>query len=619
MAEILVVSTVLTKMQAIRPWLQQQARRVRFPVWTLPAALYLTVLAAPWVALTAVEWSENQAYERLAAQGRSRLTLYGATLHSEMEKFRYIPQVLSGDPQVVGLLTRPDPARAQTLNLRLETIAASTKASAIYVMDQNGLTLSASNWADGSGSFVGQRFDFRPYFTGARDGRAVDYFALGTTSNLPGYYMAAPILQNGQFLGVVAAKMSLDDLERGWSGGGERVFVADRHGVVFITNTPKWRYRTLMPLTAEDVRVIQETRQFGENSLLPLGLVPGNKLVTLNGQGYVMVSQTFEEAEGGSLNVLLGVKDAQAHARDVGMLAVMVLGLTIFVLYFLVQRGQMLRSQKRELELRVGERTAELQDSNQRLQGEIVERHRAEAELQAKQSELVQAAKLAALGQMSAGMAHEINQPLAAIRSYADNGKTFLSMGRLEMVAENLGEIADLTERMARITGQLKQFARKSSERQGRVVLADAIEGSLALLAPRMRGEQVTLDWTPPAEPVVIQGDDVRVQQVLVNLFGNALDAMRGQNGALLRLGLRQDAPDLVSLVVQDNGPGIPDDVMHQMFDPFFTTKSAGEGLGLGLSISQGIVQEMGGTLSAANHPDGGAQMTLTLRRAETV
>jgi two-component system, NtrC family, C4-dicarboxylate transport sensor histidine kinase DctB len=599
-----------------RPWALFSERGSR---WTfLLLVLCLAMLALPLAAWQTVLWSESTVFERLGDQGRDRLTLYGGALLSEIEKAHNIPLVLSADPQVVALLARHQGQedRAKALDRRLEGLNTELGTSVLYVLDESGLTLSASNWSEGAGSFVGHRFDFRPYFLGAMQGREAHYFALGTTSNLPGYYIAAPVRSDDKPIGAVVAKSSMDQLERGWSGGGEKVFVTDRNGIIIITNTGAWRFRSLKPLDPDTLDQIVASRQYGAVPPQPLGIAEHGRLVTVDGRNYVMVSQSLPGSDAWTLYVLMAVKEAQADARDRALLAVAVVSLAVLVLYFAVQRGRLMRRHNRELEGRVAERTAALEDSNSRLQGEVVERRRAEEELVAKQDELVQAAKLAALGQMSAGMAHEINQPLAAIRTYAENAVTLLGMGRSEMARDNLGEIAALTERMARITGQLKQFARKSARRSEPVSLSGVVAAALALLAGRLRAEKVEVAWAPPPADLQVWGEDVRLQQVLVNLFGNAADAMVEAKERRLSISAVATAAT-VALDIRDTGPGLTAETMASLFDPFFTTKPAGEGLGLGLSISEGIVRELGGRLTAANHPDGGAVFTVTLRRVE--
>ncbi|WP_158240831.1 sensor histidine kinase [Telmatospirillum siberiense] len=585
----------------------------------LLGALCVVVLVAPWLVWRGIAWSEQKAYAQLAATGSSRLTLYGAALHSELDKTRNIPLVLAGDPQLIDFLvaaggTGGSP-RAEDIDRRLQGLSEALGISAIYLLDSHGTTLAASNWTEGAGSFVGQNFAFRPYFLAAMEGRDGRYFALGTTSNLPGYYIALPVRRGGRIVGAVVVKTTMDDLEHGWSGGGEKVFVTDRHGIVFLSNEPRWRFGSLAPLDPELRHRIGESRQYGDAPLAPLGLVVGTRLVSLDGQTYVMVSRPLVDGEGWTLHVLLDVAASHARARDLGLLVAAGLLLALLAAGFFLQRARMVRGYTRDLERRVDQRTVALVETNHRLEAEVVERGRAEEELKAKQEELVQATKLAALGQMSAGMAHEVNQPLAAIRSFADNAVTLLDLGRTEQVRDNLAEIAGLTERMARITGQLKQFARKSSGAAEPVAVGAVVEGALSLLAGRLRAEGVDVRWTSPSADLKVWGDEVRLQQVLINLFRNALDAMRKTPSRRLELALAVEA-ETIRLDVRDSGPGIPEDALPRLFEPFFTTKAAGEGMGLGLSISDGIVREFGGQLSAANAADGGAVFTLQLRRA---
>lgn len=589
--------------------------------WLLGGLLCSLVLTLPWATWRTIKWNEQQAYERLAAQGRDRLTLYGVALHSELEKSRNIPVVLSTDHEVAALLTTPAKAGQPdepmlAFDRRLERLSASLGVSAVYMLDRHGVILAASNWNEGAGSFVGQHLDFRPYFVAATEGREGRTFAVGSTANQPGFYIAMPVWSGGSVVGAVAVKTLMDDMEHGWSGGGERVFVTDRYGVVAITNTPQWRFHSLAPLSPAALGELRSNRQYGDEPLPALNLIPGKVLTSVDGTDYVMVSQPMPDGDGWTLHVLLGVKEAQAGARDRGLLAVAGMGLAIFGLYFVFHRGRMLRRHTRELESRVSERTAALLASNQRLQNEIVERRRAEVDLKSKQDELVQAAKLAALGQMSAGMAHEINQPLAAIRSFADNAVTLIDLGRTKIARDNLSEIAGLTERMARITGQLKQFARKSSGQMEAVAVIDIVEGAVALLASSLRTDDVVLSWVPPAAVQRVWGDEVRLQQVMINLLRNALDAVRNVDERHITVEVSA-GPTTVSIAVHDSGRGIDLDAMARLFDPFFTTKPAGEGLGLGLSISEGIVRDLGGQLSASNHPDGGAVFTITLPRME--
>jgi len=266
-----------------------------------------------------------------------------------------------------------------------------------------------------------------------------------------------------------------------------------------------------------------------------------------------------------------------------------------------------------ELERRVLERTADLVAINTRLVREIGEHRATEEALRRTQEELIQAAKLAALGQMSAGINHELNQPLAAIRTYADNARLLLEKERGEEARWNLEQIGQLTGRMAQIITQLKAFARKSSGHAVAVSLLAAIDGALALL--RIDRSDVELRRDLPGGELFVLADMVRLEQVLVNLIGNALQALEGC--AIRRIELHAEtSAEAVTLRVRDTGPGIAPEYLDQVFDPFFSTKEVGQGLGLGLSISYRIIDGFGGTLRAANHPDGGALFTMRLPRA---
>jgi two-component system C4-dicarboxylate transport sensor histidine kinase DctB len=227
----------------------------------------------------------------------------------------------------------------------------------------------------------------------------------------------------------------------------------------------------------------------------------------------------------------------------------------------------------------------------------------------------VQAGKMSALGQMSAGLAHELNQPLMAIGTYAENAGTFLDRGDAANAATNLARIADLARRMGRIIKNLRAFARQSVEPTSAVDLAAVIEAVLELTAARIADNGVRLDWTPPADPVLAMGGEVRLQQVVMNLVANALDAMQDAPQRCLTIAL-DPMPDHVRLRIRDTGPGIPD--TGRMFDPFFSTKEVGrtEGMGLGLSISYSIVTSFGGTMTGANLAGGGAEFTVDLQPA---
>ncbi|MET0051871.1 MAG: ATP-binding protein, partial [Candidatus Thiodiazotropha sp.] len=268
-----------------------------------------------------------------------------------------------------------------------------------------------------------------------------------------------------------------------------------------------------------------------------------------------------------------------------------------------VQVNQTLREARDRLEQRVQERTEDLFQ-------EIEERRRTEQALRQTRDELIQAAKLAMLGQLSASISHELNQPLAAIRSYTDNARRLLEQDRCLDVNWNLEQITELIESMTQISSQLKLFARKTDGSLSAVSLRQVIESSLRILRPQLRKTLTELRLDLDTLHDRVMADPVRLEQVLVNLIANAVNAMEEQTERWVSIATSQRKGHL-QVAIQDNGPGIAQDHLKRIFDPFFTTRESG--LGLGLSISQHIIESMGGTLTAHNSGDAGAVFVLVL------
>jgi len=268
------------------------------------------------------------------------------------------------------------------------------------------------------------------------------------------------------------------------------------------------------------------------------------------------------------------------------------------------QSRKVLENANERLETRVYERTAELTKTNVLLRNEIDERKKAESDLKKTRSELVHAAKMAALGQMSAGINHELNQPLAAIRSYSDNSKQFLKKGRLEEAKFNLDQISELTERMARIGVQLKLFSRKTSGQITKVPLHGVIDGALEILKPALRKVDAEIEVDIIPESLEANANNVLLQQVLVNLIGNALHAIENEKIRTISIFAKKRNGRVV-VAIQDSGTGIENSMLSKVFEPFFTTKQSGQGLGLGLSITERILRDMNGEIRAVQSTTG--------------
>ncbi|WP_447761249.1 sensor histidine kinase [Pseudomonas moraviensis] len=572
---------------------------------TLRLSLYsLLIIAGTVVAATlAMRHAERQAQEEDATRANQQLGLYANSLHTLIDRYRALPAVLALDPQLRSALAGPVDAAQQTaLNLKLEKINGAAQSSTLELLDRTGLAVAASNWRLPS-SYVGHNYGFRPYFSQTRTQGTGRFYAVGVTSGIPGYFLSSAVLgDNGEFLGAMVVKLEFPELEREWSQGSDTLLVSDARGIIFIANQPGWRYRALRPLSASDLAEIKTTRQYDKQSLVPLTHLPlrrfddNSDLRRVEGpQGtadYLWESLPLT-TEGWTLHLLRRPQVAFEDLRNAALAAAGVWLALVFLLLFLNQRwrlGKVRQRNREELERLVEERTRDLRTA---------------------QEGLVQSAKLAALGQMSAALAHEINQPLTAQRMQLATLRLLLEHGRVDDAYKALKPVDDMLTRMAALTGHLKTFARKSpSGLRERLDLATVVDQSLQLLDARLRDEQVSL-VLHLTRPAWVRGDAIRLEQVLINLLRNALDAMQGK--ACKRLQIRLEADEqLWRLSVSDNGGGIAEEHLGQVFDPFFTTKPVGDGLGLGLAVSFAIVHESGGRLSAEN-ADNGAVFSLTL------
>ena len=567
---------------------------------------------------------------RLLKAAAERLTLYESSLDAAVERFRYLPEVIALTDPVREVLDQPhDPRRVTGANTHLASVARAAGADVLFVVDAEGLTLASSN-ADEPTSFVGQRYDFRPYFRDAMRTGSGRYYAVGATTGKPGYFLASRIDGPAGAKGVAVVKVDLMPIETEWRRAGERVALVDGEGVVFLASDPAWRYRPLAPLTAAALRHLDETRQYGAPPQLGPDLtggtttVRGLPMVKLaeragGGETYFDLRRTMTSHGWGILH-LVPVRDVEDLAGLVAVLAVIAGLAGLFAVVALRQRraNRLLRDRAHaELEGRVAARTEDLAAMNARLVGEITERTRTEAELRTAQDGLVQSAKLAGLGQALAGIAHEMAQPLAAMRTSLASLRHHVGAGDSSRALASAGDLSAITDRVATLAAQLRNFARPDREKPRPASLQDVVTGALSILDHRLRATGVSLERSFPEQPVMIEARVNRLEQVVVNLVANALDSIEdaGAGGAKPR-GIRlvwTVGAQHVELAVEDEGAGLAPGDVEQLFEPFISTKAAGRGLGLGLSISRAIMREQGGDLRLEPGSGGGARAVMSL------
>ncbi|WP_281029177.1 sensor histidine kinase [Rhizobium deserti] len=567
--------------------------------------------------------------EEAEAQAATTLRLAVSALGGHLKRYEALPALIADQQNVEALVVDPGNEALRTVTNRyLKEINLLLKSSDIYVMTTDGNTVAASNY-DSPVSFVGENFSYRPYFQEAAAGRQSRFYALGTTSSKRGYYFGSPIEIAGAIRGVIVFKVDIDMIEASWGGGDDRIFVSDPEGIIFMTGSPEWLYASILPLTSDRIARTETSRRYADAKLRELPIVRasfvGHDVMRISGdQGekeYLVVSQPMSEA-GWTVNVLMDTSSVHAQTKTTIAAILLTLCLTALVLATILQRRARLNERmqlqaeaRNELESRVAERTADLARVNSRIEEEIAERRLTEQRLRQTQADLIQAGKLAGLGQMSAALSHELNQPLAAAKTYAETTSVLIDLGRIAEANDNVRRISSLIDRMASIGKHLRNFARKPNEKLGAVSLEDVMHDTLEIVAARLKAADAVLEVDiDPLVPAVKAGA-VRLQQVLVNIITNAADAVEGLDDRRIDVRARLE-DDKVVVRVRDRGPGVAAAIHERIFDPFFTTKGVGKGLGLGLSISYNIIKDFGGSLTVADHPEGGAVFRIELELA---
>lgn len=563
----------------------------------LLALLGIGLLVAA-AAMLAYAWGERREITQLDDAVAHQLDLYAAVLDIELGKQGDLPGLLDADAEIEALLAAPDNAAIRgTVNRKLTRFVSRSGAMWARVVDERGRVVATSDWFRPQ-SRMDHIAAAEPCVAEALGGQDARRFASDPSTGAPEVCLARPLMRDGHALGAVIVRVSLEPIEATWINAAfradsEKPMVVDSKGLVVMSAVPGWKLRPLDTLTQPYRSIdggMQLVRMHPSAADTPgLHVLHERALARFGWRLLILSSAASVQRSARSAAWAAG-----AAATCAGLLALLLLQRRRVVAQKLATRAALQRAHD-QLELKVQQRTNELEESNRELRLKILELQHAEQVLRQAQEELVQSGKLALLGQLSAGISHELGQPLTALRALAENGRLLLDRGRTAQAQENLALIGGLVERMGRITSQLKAFTRKSPARVGPLRLLDAVGNARQLLAHRLQAEQVDLRIDVPAGLSVLC-DGYRLEQVLVNLMANAADAMRASAEKTLTVQAQADGKRARVRVI-DSGPGIPRAVAEHLFEPFFTTKPPGEGLGLGLVISSHIVQEFGGAL----------------------
>ncbi|WP_368188306.1 ATP-binding protein [Aestuariibius sp. HNIBRBA575] len=546
------------------------------------------------VAIGVIYVTNNLLTQRFTETTRNRAevrgTLYAGNLISELQRASIVPQLLARDPALIGALNSSDFSNSTQ---RLLSFVDEIGAASLMLLDVDGRVVAATDRNQ-----LGTTYRTSGYFVDAIRSNDTVFTVEERETGGIGFTYSRRVEDGIGALGVIAVDVDVAKLERSWAGISDAVLVTDSEGTIILSTEPRWRglqesdalERRSAPSAIE--RAIRATQDW---TALPIdAYLRGEAVLRMESripfQGWHMVTYTTY---------------ASVREKVNGVLALEIMGFAILlasVFWFMSRKtASRLVFFQRE--------SAELRQLNLRLQREIAEREKVEKTLEVAEQSLAQSSKLAVLGEMSAAVSHELNQPLAAMKTYLAGARLLLTRRRPEEAQAAFQRIDDLIERMGAITKQLKSYARKGSEAFEPVDTRAAVSSALAMMEPQLKVRKVSITRTLPSEEVLILGDRLRLEQVIINLLRNALDATKTAPDPQIEVLLA--AGETVRLTVRDNGQGIDD--LDALFEPFYTTKQPGDGVGLGLAISSGIVNELGGRLTARNAIDGGAVFELQL------
>ncbi|WP_372800187.1 sensor histidine kinase [Paracoccus seriniphilus] len=547
----------------------------------------LTAVAAVWVTNS---WLTERFSENTRVRADLRLALYTGNLRSELDRNEVVPLLLARDPALIGALNTSDFSKTSA---RLIAAQQEIGAASIRLLDASGRTVGSTDRYQ-----IGANNVATPYFVEALRSRDTVFTVSTTESGAYEFNHSRAIIADGKTLGVIVVGADLTRLERSWAGIADAVVVTDSEGSIILATEPRWRGLPLPEALSvrSPTSAIQRAFQVTADWTSP----PADAY--LQGRA-VMRSEARIPFRGWKMISFTTYTSTRERVNAVLALEIMGFAILLAATFYVLSRRARMQSAAYMRE------SADLRALNMRLTREIAERERVQKELRVAEQTVQQSSKLAALGEMSAGVSHELNQPLAAMKTYLAGARLLLQRGRSEEALSSFQRIDDLIERMGAITRQLKSYARKGGEAVEPVDLRAAVSSALTMMEPQLRARTIRITRNVSRGKVMVLADRIRLEQVIINLLRNAVDAVKDKRDAWIEITVESGAHAYVS--VRDNGPGVSD--LEKLFEPFWTTKKPGEGTGLGLAISSTIVADFGGRLTAHNETEGGAVFRVEL------
>ena len=500
------------------------------------------------------------------SEAERELSLYSGRLISELQRVSVVPLLLSRD---TGLISDINTKDYQLTSQRLITFSDEIRVKSITLLERFGRIVASSDRTD-----LGQNLRDQKFFFNAMRQSGTVFTISDNEKGRRSFYYSRKLESQGKVLGVIVVEVALDNLFTTWSANDATIMVTNSEGIVVLSTDQDFLNQSL-----ETALLAQPTLTALERAIRATGDWNGTEVDAYIEDQALYRLDTAIPFQGWRLTYLTPFQSVREKVNGVLALGITALALLLALGFYFLSRRATRQSTFFKAE------SEELRALNDRLSTEITQRERAERNLQVAEASLEQSSKLAALGEMSAAVSHELNQPLAAMRTYLAAAKLLLSRKRSEEALSSFQRIDDLIGRMGTITQQLKSYSRKGSEDLIPVDFVSSINTSISMMAPQLGQQSVEITKSLPDTPVSVLADPVRLEQVIVNLLRNALDAMKGQTERYLQISLT--AGEMATLTIQDNGPGIEN--LDEMFEPFFTTKKPGEGVGLGLAISSSI------------------------------
>ena len=537
--------------------------------------------------------TQNYSQEK-RSEAERELSLYSGRLISELQRVSVVPLLLSRD---TGLISDINTKDYQLTSQRLITFSDEIRVKSITLLERFGRIVASSDRTD-----LGQNLRDQKFFFNAMRQSGTVFTISDNEKGRRSFYYSRKLESQGKVLGVIVVEVALDNLFTTWSANDATIMVTNSEGIVVLSTDQDFLNQSL-----ETALLAQPTLTALERAIRATGDWNGTEVDAYIEDQALYRLDTAIPFQGWRLTYLTPFQSVREKVNGVLALGITALALLLALGFYFLSRRATRQSTFFKAE------SEELRALNDRLSTEITQRERAERNLQVAEASLEQSSKLAALGEMSAAVSHELNQPLAAMRTYLAAAKLLLSRKRSEEALSSFQRIDDLIGRMGTITQQLKSYSRKGSEDLIPVDFVSSINTSISMMAPQLGQQSVEITKSLPDTPVSVLADPVRLEQVIVNLLRNALDAMKGQTERYLQISLT--AGEMATLTIQDNGPGIEN--LDEMFEPFFTTKKPGEGVGLGLAISSSIAQDLDGRLFARNVSPRGAVFEFQLPQIE--